>query len=122
MIYGRSKFTLVKNISKQKGESRPIPVNEQTICGAKDINARTKIMLDDSYFVVEVTSINDEIRSKLRSTLCLEPSDELVSDANPSLDKSVHSISLGGKCTLLERPAAQLRNVPRPRLVLTILL
>ena len=118
MIYGQSKFTLVKQATKQKGESRLLPVNEQTTCGAQDINTRTKIKVEDSCFVVKIRSTTDEAHYKLCATLCLEPSGELVWVTNKmSSDKSLCSMKLGDNHVLLEQPNTQPRVVPDHRLV-----
>lgn len=111
IIYGQSKFTLVSEPVKKKGESRPIPADEQTMCGAQDLNKRIKVKLDDSYLVVDTTAITYETHSELSSTLCLEACSKLVLENNTSSEKSIRSIRLGQKCILLERPSTQLPTI-----------
>ena len=112
IIYGESKFTLIKTAEKTECKSRSLPINKMTLCGAQDINTKVKIKLDDSYFIVDTNHATQCIRSPI---VCLETRNvvtEIVSSK-----KRTHSIQLGNSSVLLERPYEQSVSVPTNRLV-----
>ena len=112
IIYGESKFTLIKTAEKTECKSRSLPINKMTMCGAQDLNTRVKIKLDDSYFIVDTNHATQCIRSPI---VCLETRNvvtEIVSSK-----KRKHSIQLGNSSVLLERPYGQSVSVPTNRLV-----
>lgn len=101
MIYGRSKFTLVKKADKTECKSRPIPVNESTVCGAQDLNSRVKVKLDDSYFVLDFKSFSYDAQNTRCRALCLE-TNNFVHEFTSS-NKLTRSIRLGDTNILIER-------------------
>ena len=112
IIYGESKFTLIKTAEKTECKSRSLPINKMTMCGAQDLNTRVKIKLDDSYFIVDTNHATQCIRSPI---VCLETRNvvtEIVSSK-----KMTHSIQLGNSSVLLERPYGQSLSTPTDRLV-----
>ena len=118
IIYGRSKFTLVREENKTKCKSRSFPVTKATIYGAQDLNRRVKVKLDDSYFVVDTTyGPNDAPCTRLQCTrpLCLE-TNNFVTDITSS-KKFACLIQLGVSSVLLERPYGQSVSVPTNRIV-----
>ena len=116
VIYGRAKFTLVHETTKTKSKSRPLPINEHMTCGTQDINDRTKVRLDDANFIVDIMSVSAETQNNIRRTLCLGLCVEPVTIGNTSSTKSIHSIKLGEKSILLERPKPQPFSPPNYRL------
>ena len=115
MIYGESKFTLVKTAEKTECKSRSLSINKMTMCGAQDINTRVKIKLDDSYFIVDTNHATNDAQCTRSSFLCLETRNvvtEIISSK-----KMAHSIQLGNSSVLLERPYGQSISTPTDRLV-----
>ena len=112
IIYGESKFTLIKTAEKTECKSRSLPINKMTLCGAQDINTKVKIKLDDSYFIVDTNHATQCIRSPI---VCLETRNvvtEIVSSK-----KMTHSIQIGSSNVLVERPYGKSISVPVNRLV-----
>ena len=115
IIYGQSKFTLVKMEHKTECKSRSLPITGATMCGAQDLNTRVKIRFDDSYFVVDTNGVCVDSQSTRRRPLCLE-TDNLVNEITSS-KKLTRSIQLGNSNVLLERPYGQTNNIGANRLV-----
>lgn len=118
MIYGQSKFTLVKAADKIKGKSRLFPVNEATLCGAQDINTKVKIKFDDSYFVVDTIRASYGSQNTLCLPMCLE-TNSVVNDITSS-KKLTRSLQLGYSYVLLEQPHKQAYNISDSRLVVKL--
>ena len=115
MIYGQSKFTLVKVAEKTECKSRSLPINNMTICGAQDLNTRVKVKLDDSYFIVDTSHATYDAQRTHSPFLCLETKNivtEIISSK-----KMARSIQLGNSSVLLERPYGQSLEIPTERLV-----
>ena len=115
IIYGESKFTLIKTAEKTECKSRSLPINKMTMCGAQDLNTRVKIKLDDSYFIVDTSHSKNDAQCTRSPFLCLETRNvvtEIISSK-----KMTHSIQLGNSSVLLERPYGQSVSVPTNRLV-----
>ena len=114
IIYGGSKFTLVKAAEKVKCKSRSLPINGATVCGAQDLNMRIKIKLDDSCFIVDTTYASSDTQNLRCRPLCLE-TDNCVAEITSS-KKMTRTIQLGSSNVLLERPYEN-SSVPADRLV-----
>ena len=115
MIYGESKFTLIKTAEKTECKSRSLPINKMTISRAQDINTRVKIKLDDSYFIVDTSHSKNDAQCTRSPFLCLETRNvvtEIISSK-----KVARSIQLGNSSVLLERPYGQSLSTPIDRLV-----
>ena len=113
IIYGHSKFTLIKTTEKTECKSRSLPINKMTMCGAQDINTKVKIKLDDSYFIVDTNHATNDAQCTRSPFLCLETKNivtELISSRKMSL-----SIKLGNSSVLLERPYGQSLSTPTDR-------
>ena len=113
IIYGESKFTLIKTAEKTECKSRSLPINKMTISGAQDINTRVKIKLDDSYFIVDTSHSKNDAQCTRSPFLCLETRNvvtEIISSK-----KMTHSIQLGNSSVLLERPYGQSLSTPTDR-------
>ena len=72
MIYGESKFTLIKTAEKTECKSRSLPINKMTISGAQDLNTRVKIKVDDSYFIVDTSHSKNDAQCTRSPFLCVE--------------------------------------------------
>ena len=115
IIYGESKFTLIKTAEKTECKSRSLPINKMTMCGAQDLNTRVKIKLDDSYFIVDTSHSKNDAQCTRSQFLCLETRN-IVTEFISS-KKVVRSIQLGNSSVLLERPYGQSLSTPIDRLV-----
>ena len=112
IIYGESKFTLIKTAEKTEFRTRSLPINKMTMCGAQDLNTRVKITFDDSYFVVDTSS---DAQSPRCRPACLER-DNFITESTSS-KKMTHSIQIGSSNVLVERPYGKSISVPVNRLV-----
>ena len=115
IIYGESKFTLIKTAEKTECKSRSLSINKITMCGAQDLNTRVKIKVDDSYFIVDTSHSKNDAQCTRSPFLCLETRNvvtEIISSK-----KMTHSIQLGNSSVLLERPYGQSLSTPTDRLV-----
>ena len=115
VIYGHSKFTLVKTAEKTKCKSRSVPINDITKCGAQDINTRVKIKLDSSYFIVDTSHSTNDTQCTRSSFLCLETKQNVTEVITSK--KLARSIQLGNSSILFERPYEQPLNASVNRLV-----
>ena len=115
MIYGESKFTLIKTAEKTECKSRSLPINKMTMCGALDLNTKVKIKFDDSYFIVNTSHATEDAQRTRSPFLCLETKNvvtEIISSR-----KMARTIQLGSSSVLLERPYEQSLKSPTNRLV-----
>ena len=115
IVYGRSKFTLVKVPNKIKCKSRSLPTNEATVCGAQDLNTRVQFQFDDSFFVVDTTHAFNDSQSTSARFLCLKMNKSFHDIRTP--EKLTRSIQLGDSNVLLERPHGQSFDAPGNRLL-----
>ena len=115
IIYGESKFTLIKTAEKTECKSRSLPINKMTMCGVQDINTRVKIKLDDSYFIVDTNHATYDAQRTRSPFVCLETRNDVTEFI--SSKKMTHSIQLGNSSVLLERPYGQSISTPIDRLV-----
>ena len=113
IIYGESKFTLIKTAEKTECKSRSLPINKMTMCGAQDLNTRVKIKLDDSYFIVDTSHSKNDAQCTRSPFLCLETRN-VVTEVISS-KKMTDSIQLGNSSVLLERPYGQSISTPTDR-------
>ena len=115
MIYGGHQFTLIKTENKTKYKPRMIPLDENTLCGAQDLNSRVKIKFDDSYLVVDTFQSSCVAQNRRWRSVCLE-TNSFVADITDS-KKSIRFIRLGDNNVLLEQPQTHSSNVTSFRLV-----
>ena len=115
IIYGHSKFTLIKTAEKTECKSRSLPIKKMTISGAQDINTKIKIKLDDSCFIVDTSHSKNDAQCTSSSLLCLETRN-IVTEVISS-KKLTRSIQLGNSSVLLERSYGQSLKIPTDRLV-----
>lgn len=110
VIHGETKFKLMRDPVDNKYCRKPISLNDQVKCGAQDLNSRTKIMLDDSFFVVATQSHTDA-----RQILCLEPRIEPTSPENICVatrrQKPLYSVKLGNETVLVHKPLSKPKTI-----------